>query len=172
VDAAAVWASKSLGAKNTLQTADARVVEEAFEHETGAQAVVDGPLHGPVQPEAAKSAASSETTQVDKSVLSFPEIRRLRDKIHISSVSKCPCLICGRQPSDPHHLRFAQPRALGRKVSDEFIVPLCRTHHREVHRSSNELAWWKRAGIDAVAFAQKLWRETHPLQEREGQSRS
>jgi hypothetical protein len=26
---------------------------------------------------------------------------------------------------DAHHLRFAQSRALGRKVSDEFIVPLC-----------------------------------------------
>jgi len=52
-----------------------------------------------------------------------------------------PCLICGRQPSDPHHLRFAQPRALGRKVSDEFIVPLCRAHHREVHRCSDEVGW-------------------------------
>ena len=30
-----------------------------------------------------------------------------------------PCLICGRQPADAHHLRFAQHRALGRKVSDE-----------------------------------------------------
>ena len=40
--------------------------------------------------------------------------------------------------SDPHHLRFAQPRALGLKVSDEFTVPLCRGHHRELHRAGNE----------------------------------
>jgi hypothetical protein len=46
-------------------------------------------------------------------------------------------------------------------VSDEFIVPLCRTHHREIHRSSDEVAWWKKAGIDAPAAADRLWRETH-----------
>jgi len=91
--------------------------------------------------------------------------RRPRDKHDIKWVSKRPCLICGRQPSDPHHLRFAQPRALGRRVSDEFIVPLCRAHHREVHRSSDEVGWWKQAGIDPLGFAQKLWRDTHPLQQ-------
>ena len=87
--------------------------------------------------------------------------RRLRDKAHIKYVSKRPCLICGRQPSDPHHLRFAQQPALGRKVSDEYTVPLCRTHHREVHRSSDEPSWWKQAGVDALAVAHSLWRETH-----------
>jgi hypothetical protein len=95
--------------------------------------------------------------------LAIPEPRRLRDKVHVKWVSKRPCLICGRQPSDPHHLRFAQQPALGRKVSDEFIVPLCRTHHREVHRSSDEIAWWKQSGIDALEAAQKLWRETHVM---------
>jgi len=83
--------------------------------------------------------------------------------VHVKWVSKRPCLICGRQPSDPHHLRFAQQPALGRKVSDEFIVPLCRTHHREVHRSSDEIAWWKRSDIDALEAAHKLWRETHAV---------
>jgi hypothetical protein len=29
-----------------------------------------------------------------------------------------------------HHLRYLQPRALDRKASDEFAVPLCRVHHR------------------------------------------
>jgi hypothetical protein len=53
-----------------------------------------------------------------------------------------------------------QPRALGRKVSDEFTVPLCRVHHRAVHRSTNEPAWWKGAGIDPIKIARKLWRET------------
>jgi hypothetical protein len=43
-----------------------------------------------------------------------------------------------------------QPRALGRKASDEFAVPLCRGHHRAVHRAGNEAAWWKAAGIDPV----------------------
>jgi hypothetical protein len=39
-----------------------------------------------------------------------------------------------------------QPRALGRKVSDEYAVPLCRTHYREVHRQGDEAAWWASAG--------------------------
>src|SRR5262249_26327162 len=49
---------------------------------------------------------------------------RKRDKAHRDFVCSQSCLICGRSPSDAHHLRFGQPRALGRKVSDEFTVPL------------------------------------------------
>ena len=87
----------------------------------------------------------------------MPAPRRYRDRDHLRHVMKQPCLICGRKPSDPHHLRFAQPRALGRKASDEFTVPLCRIHHRLVHRVGNEAAWWKDAGIDPVSAAAKLW---------------
>jgi hypothetical protein len=72
-------------------------------------------------------------------------------------------LICGRQPSDAHHLRFAQLQALGRKVSDEFTVPLCRGHHREVHRCGDETGWWKNAGVDPTVVARALWLQTHPL---------
>jgi hypothetical protein len=100
---------------------------------------------------------------VDKSLLAFPEPRRLRNKAHLKFVSKQPCLVCGRQPSDTHHLRFAQHRALGRKVSDEFTVPLCRGHHREVHRTGDEAAWWARTGVDALGAARKLWTETHSI---------
>ena len=78
-------------------------------------------------------------------------------------VTQQSCLICGRRPSDAHHLRFAQNRALSRKVSDEFTVPLCRGHHREVHRSSDETIWWERANIDPTVTARALWLQTHPL---------
>jgi hypothetical protein len=86
---------------------------------------------------------------------------RLRDKHHLKFVSKQPCLVCGRKPSDPHHLRFAQPRALGRKVSDEFTVPVCRLHHSEIHRNGDEAAWWERINIDPVAIALALWQSAH-----------
>jgi hypothetical protein len=102
---------------------------------------------------------------VDKRVLSIAEPRRYRNKDHLRFVVQQPCLVCGRTPSDPHHLRFMQPRALGRKVSDEFVAPLCRTHHREVHRVSDERAWWKQAGIDPIKVARQLWRMTR-LSER------
>jgi hypothetical protein len=72
-------------------------------------------------------------------------------------------MICSRQPADAHHLRFAQIRSLGRKVSDEYVVPLCRGHHREVHRHGDETAWWKKAGIDPIPQARALWLETHPI---------
>jgi len=96
-------------------------------------------------------------------LLDISEPRRLRDKIHLRFVAKQPCLICERLPCDAHHLRFAQGRGLGLKVSDEFTVPLCRGHHREVHRAGNEARWWENAGIDALLIAHKFWTETHPL---------
>jgi hypothetical protein len=109
------------------------------------------------------SAEKTRSPQIDKSVLGFPEPRRIRDRDHIRHVMNQSCLICGRRPSDPHHLRLAQSRALGRKVSDEFTVPLCRTHHRAIHHCGDEVSWWKTTGIDPLSAARALWLETHPL---------
>jgi hypothetical protein len=100
--------------------------------------------------------------QIDKSVLAIAEPKRLRDKAHLRFVASQPCLVCGRQPSDPHHLRFAQPRALGLKVSDEFTVPLCRGHHRQLHQAGNEVAWWEGLKINALPTAKGLWEQTRP----------
>ena len=165
-DAAVVWARKSLSAKNSLSTADARAVEDAFQakiasldKDDGAAVTAPALTPGPEEP-AAANAGSPAANQVDKSVLGFPETRRLRDKGHIKWVSNHPCLICGRQPCEAHHLRFAQPRALGRRVSDEFTVPLCRVHHRELHRVGNERSWWGQFNIDPMPIALRFWQET------------
>jgi len=100
---------------------------------------------------------------IEKSVLSFSEPRRHRDRGHVKLVSKQPCLVCGRRPGDAHHLRFAQRRALGRKVSDEFTVPSCRGHHCELHRCGDEMRWWKNVKIDPLMIARQLWLKTHPI---------
>jgi hypothetical protein len=100
--------------------------------------------------------------QIDKSVLAIAEPKRLRDKSHLRFVASQPCLVCGRQPSDPHHLRFAQPRALGLKVSDEFTVPLCRGRHRQLHQAGNEVAWWEDLKIKPMDIAKTLWEQSHP----------
>jgi hypothetical protein len=156
-DEAALWARRRLAGKNKLSAADAQEVEQAFTTKLAA-----------IPPQIAKSAKATSpvekagTLQIDKTVLAFPEPRRIRDRDHVRHVIKQPCLICGRRPSDPHHLRFAQCRALGRKVSDEFTIPLCRTHHREIHRSGDEALWWRNAAIDPLAAARTLWLETHP----------
>jgi hypothetical protein len=86
-------------------------------------------------------------------------LARAQAEEHRKFVASKPCLVCGRAPSDPHHLRFAQPRALGRRVSDEFTVPLCRLHHRELHRMGDEAAWWQANKIDPIPVALKLWHE-------------
>jgi hypothetical protein len=97
---------------------------------------------------------------VDKSLLAIATPRRYRNRQHLRYVMQQPCLVCGRKPSDPHHLRYLQPRALGRKASDEFAVPLCRVHHRAAHRAGDERAWWQAAGIDPIKIARKLWKHT------------
>jgi hypothetical protein len=111
---------------------------------------------------------------IDKSALTLSEPRRYRDRAHLEFVSSQPCLLCGRRPSDAHHLRFAQPRALGRRVSDEFAVPLCRTHHRVLHNRGDEAAWWDELKLDPVMVARQLWEHTRlneaPVHRRIGMS--
>jgi hypothetical protein len=115
----------------------------------------------PAEPPLAAAAAPRLLPgRIDKSRLALAEPKRLRDKAHLQFVAAQPCLICGQQPCDPHHLRFAQPRALGLKVSDEFTVPLCRGHHRQLHQAGNEMAWWKECKIEPLPMAKALWQQT------------
>jgi hypothetical protein len=176
-DVATAWASQSLPAKNSLTATDAHFVEEAFESRLSQISSSDPAVSASEVPSAVQTAnpqetvpidgaTSNEARGIDKSVLALPAPRRYRDQEHLRSIAKQPCLICGRKPSDPHHLRYVQPRALGRKASDEFVVPLCRIHHRLVHRVGNESAWWKDFGIDPVKVARKLWRHTRANQGR------
>jgi hypothetical protein len=182
-DLAERWARGVLAAKNSLTATDAKVVEGAFEQKLAELSQSNGDNQSSERnPVEAQSTASLVGTRaaivpsdrskgIDKSVLAVGAPRRYRNKDHLRFVAGQACLICARKPSDPHHLRFMQPRALGRKVSDEFTVPLCRVHHRAVHRSSNEPAWWKGASIDPVKIARKLWRRTR-LTLREHPNRS
>ena len=173
-DTATSWARHEITAKNSLAAADARLVEKAFDVRL-AEFLRSEPAESAEPPMVSGIAADQATTPelaapdthgndaaraVDKSVLTIAEPRRYRNKEHLRFVAQQACLVCGRKPSDPHHLRFTQPRALGWKVSDEFVAPLCRIHHRAVHRVSDERAWWKEAGIDPVKVARKLWRNT------------
>jgi hypothetical protein len=89
-----------------------------------------------------------------------PKTIRLRDKLHCKFVATQPCVVCGRTPAEAHHLRFTQPRALSRKVSDEFTVPVCRLHHRELHRYGDEASWWAGVNIDPVPLARSLWKRS------------
>jgi hypothetical protein len=108
--------------------------------------------------------AKDAPAKIEKSELEISEPRWQRDKGHLKFVASQPCLVCGRSPADAHHLRFTQPRAMGRKVSDEFTVPLCRVHHRDNHSSGDEVAWWERRAIDPIATARMLWVSTRRIE--------
>jgi hypothetical protein len=170
-DEAAKWAHRRMQEKNKLNAADAKQIEEAFRAKLLSFAIHQTGGEHPSKNESQNSSATDgrpktksevPSPSLDKSVLSHPEPRRIRDRDHMRFVAQHACLVCGRQPCDAHHLRFAQARAFGRKVSDEFTVPLCRGHHREVHRQGDEAAWWLKLGLDPTSSARALWRETHP----------
>jgi len=165
---AANWARRVLKAKNTLTTADAEGIEQAFQARLTSivTEAADGLSPESRPPREDRDKKRRRAAAIDKSVLSLPAPRRIRDRDHVKLVAKQPCLICGRRPADAHHLRFAQSKTLGRKVSDEFTVPLCRGHHREIHRSGDEAAWWRKVGVDPTVPARTLWLESHPLPQR------
>jgi hypothetical protein len=164
---AAAWAHRNLPTKNILAAADAQLVETGFR----AKLAVVGDQPPGESPEATQGSVEGQIARPnpDAPKPSVPDPKaprrgqvaaktiRLRDKDHRRFVSTQPCLVCGRSPADAHHLRFAQPPALGRKVSDEFTVPLCRVHHRELHRHGAEAAWWQSIKIDPLPIAHRLW---------------
>ncbi|WP_342710765.1 ERF family protein [Bradyrhizobium sp. B124] len=162
------WAKVSLPLKNTLLEPDAQLVEVAYltklqeSDEAGmveqAPALDQAPEQPP-QPYAATDAAvPAPLTDAPAAGLAHPkELPRRRSKAHLMFVREQCCLICRQSPTDAHHLKFAQPRALGRKVSDEYTVPLCRAHHHELHRHGNERAWWAALKIDPLRLAHDLW---------------
>ena len=170
-DDLALWAHRQLPAKNTLSAEDARAVEAAYQSRLDAANREAQPDHIP-DPTPVPASASSENGAggahgSDGQPLSTgqtvtprrKEVRR-RNKAHLKFVAAQPCLVCQRSPSDAHHLKFAQPRTLGRKVSDEFTVPLCRDHHHDLHRYGNEQAWWANASIEPLEAAKDLWDAT------------
>jgi hypothetical protein len=183
-DGAADWVHKNMPLKNALTTADAQAVEASFRErldtieggQVGDSASIAiaaapntiaprGDEPNPAQRQAgdALEGAALQPTIVQRRRPSAKTIR-LRDKGHCKFVAAQPCVVCGRTPADAHHIRFAQPRALNRKVSDEYTVPVCRLHHRELHRYGDEASWWAGVNIDPLPIALELWRSSRSAQ--------
>jgi len=176
-DEAADWVDKNLPTKNALAPTDAETVEAAFRERLatieGGQAnttaanviAIPGEEPNAVQGQAfdALEVAAPQSTTVRRRCATAKAIR-LRDKEHCKFVTAQPCVVCGRAPSEAHHIRFAQPRALSRKVSDEYTVPVCRLHHRELHRYGDEASWWAGINIDPLSIALELWRRSRSVE--------
>ena len=175
-DEAADWVHKSLPAKNTLTPADAETVEASFRERLAAieagqpgfwisEAVGDPSTEHPQEQRQALDGPETPApaTTVVRRRLAAKTIR-LRDKDHCKFVATRPCVVCGRTPAEAHHIGFAQPRALGRKVSDEYTVPVCRLHHRELHRYGDEASWWAGVNVDPLPIALDLWRSSQSVE--------
>jgi hypothetical protein len=160
-DALALWAHRRLSAKNTLTAADARAVEASCQVLLGSaelNSLSESTL--PANATDSYDPRPAERPEAEREVTLLRKEVRHRNKAHLVFVATQPCLICQRSPCDAHHLKFAQPRTLGRKVSDEFTVPLCREHHQELHRHGDERAWWANLQIDAIKQANAFWLAT------------
>ena len=158
-EALATWAHRALPLKNQLSIADAQAVEAAFEARLSE---LGDPEPAPLpESQRASDQPPQQTEPGAEAVTVISKPVRDRDREHLKFVVAQPCLVCGRTPSDPHHIKFAEQRAMGRKVSDRFTVPICRLHHRELHRRGNERAWWESQGIDPLPVAANLWAKTH-----------
>jgi hypothetical protein len=167
-DGLATWIHRRMRDKNALADADARTVEGACEalllaHRDDMARPIPNPsvLSPPGEqpkdtPRLLDAASTSASDRQTVHPLTKP--LRQRNKAHLAFVAAQPCLICQRTPCDAHHLKFAQPRAMGRKVSDEFTVPLCRDHHHELHRHGNERAFWANLKLAPLEVAKDLWR--------------
>jgi hypothetical protein len=160
-DALATWAHRAIALKNQLSTRDAHEIETAFAARL-ARLLDSAPVSGLEKRKAngkGRRPRQSEPSPREVTVIGKPV--RERDRDHLRFLAAQPCLVCGRTPSDPHHIKFAEHRAMGRRVSDRFTVPICRLHHRELHRRGDERAWWQKQGIDPLAVAASLWAKTH-----------
>jgi hypothetical protein len=162
-EALATWAHRTLPLKNQLATADAQAIERAFTAKLSGLGELE-PRPTPQELEAnGRGGQSTEAREGADTVTVISKPVRERDREHLRFVASQPCLVCGRTPSDAHHVKFAEQHAMGRKVSDKFTVPVCRLHHRELHRRGNERAWWQNKEIDPLAVAATLWARTHAI---------
>jgi ERF superfamily len=127
---------------------------------TNSATPADGDMRAPPREPARQETLHGSRIATEGACFAVVKPRRCRDKYHLRFIANQPCTVCGRRPCEAHHLRYAQPRALGRRVSDEFTVPLCRVHHRELHRQGVELAWWNKANIDPMPIALRFWLST------------
>jgi hypothetical protein len=160
-EALAKWAHRVLPLKNQLSVTDAGAIDDLFSTKLSQIEATDSSPKGLGVRDNADQSAKVGSGEQQVIVITKPV--RERDRNHSKFVASQPCLLCGRTPSDAHHVKYAEARAMGRKVSDKFTVPVCRLHHRELHRHGDERAWWEAQGIDPLAIAANLWGRTRTI---------
>ncbi|WP_312976390.1 DUF968 domain-containing protein, partial [Atlantibacter hermannii] len=71
--------------------------------------------------------------ETPESFMLRPKRRRWQNEKYTRWVKSQPCACCGKTADDPHHLIGYGQGGMGTKAHDLFVLPLCRTHHDELH---------------------------------------
>jgi hypothetical protein len=158
----ALRAHRSLPLKNTLLQEDSQAVEAAYLSKLVACSQEPSASTEPILRMSKALGPGNQEAPRETPVAPLTKAIRKRSKAHLAFVASQPCLICKSSPRDVHYLKIAQPRSLGRKVSDEFTVPLCREHHQALHRHGNEANWWANMQVAPLPIAKELW-EVSPV---------
>jgi hypothetical protein len=110
-DEATRWAHRRLKEENKLNAADARHIEEAFaakllgfaihKPEGAPQPTSAAPASGNKNAGDKKGKAATTSSAIDKSGLTHPEPRRVRDRDHVRFVPSKPVWSAGGSPATP-----------------------------------------------------------------------
>ena len=161
-EALANWAQDALPLKDQLSKSDAQAVEDAFT----ARLSRFGELEALAAKDRQANCDGSQSSQTEPGEQTVTVIRkpiRERDREHLKFVASQPCLVCGRTPSDAHHIKLACWRAMGRKVGDRFTVPICRLQSSSSTGGATSGSWWESLRRSIPYDCRHSWGRTHPV---------
>ena len=110
-----------------------------------------------VQEKAKKVLTLTVDPESPESFMLRPKRRRWKNEKYTRWVKVQPCACCGKQADDPHHLTGHGQGGMGTKAHDLFVLPLCRTHHDELH--ADTVAFEKKYGTQPEMVLKTLDRE-------------
>ncbi|EMU8997176.1 DUF968 domain-containing protein [Providencia rettgeri] len=82
------------------------------------------------------------------SLMLKPKFKRWTSDEYLKWVKSQPCCVCGAIADDAHHLIGYGQGGTGTKAHDLFTIPLCRIHHRELHKDPN--GWEREYGSQII----------------------
>lgn len=89
---------------------------------------------------------------------------RIKDEKHLAFIRQLPCAVCANNiQTEAAHLRAGdefygkRPTGMGEKPDDKWTLPLCWEHHQGDQHRGNEMAFWRRHGINPFVLALTLY---------------
>src|SRR5205814_110829 len=118
------------------------------------------------QSAATTSPARRKPIRLPRVILAPQKSLELRERLitELAIFSETEALTAWAQKILPQkdQLTTSDAEALEGAFAAKLSVPLCRTHHRELHQRGDERIWWQQLNIDPMLAASALWAQTHP----------